>query len=1018
MESAKDTASLSEKALALVMRVFDTMWSSGGDQGAWHWVLMVSVLLIVFCVIVIVLFKVLGGFLENLIKAMEAYKSSGFPLWLNQNNKYGVRRRKQFSAVLDSDLAFLAKSESWNDQHFTDLEADVETEGGYYASSWDKMRRKRSYGLRRERSLISAITSSAERAMQLIGEPGSGKSVALRHLAKQFTEQGKKSNDKNAVVPLYVNLRELDNNFTGDITADDIRQFVLDNIRRGDADTTAYVKENWADYCNRGIWLFLFDSFDEIPAVLHAETGSDAVRKYSNAIRQFLEGMGECKGVLASREFKGPEALPWKKLRILSLSESKQDELIQNSFLAPQYMSMVRQHLANSDSSIGSTPLFLTLLCRYVRDEKKVPNNDHDILLRHVERLAVREYEYIQRKYKLSIDQLMVGAERLARLFAEDDTLSLAPTLDQIMARLPDNAIQGISIERLVSALVDCKIGRADIASAGQGDRRFAFAHRRYQEALFVRYLANHPEALSTNQLLGEPRWREYTVTLLQTRSIEELKLLLESASSILECRAASQIPSEHSKKLLDSVAVFYDWNDEASVPLLSLLQEGLARRLEDVPLELSSAVHKFLEPRWVNGDTWDRCQVIKFGGLLPHDILVSYLVQAFSDGTLAQRANAFRQAGFVSKLPDLAKEAVLEMLSDQVIITQDRSSQLNLEALAARLPTDMGADFVIARANSIRKKLRWVYEIVLVGQILFPVRVLSRVVKNLVGNGRLTGINLKDAFGVNRNVVPSGEFFVLPSIVIISMWITCAAQLFLLEGRETFWGLFVVSLCFTFGYCFIVLPFMVRCYGRKVGVPDVSEWVRKYLFRFDNAKFLIWVVFGLLSLFLVAWPLGFGFNWIVGFFFEYDILGVDKLTLWEPIFIGLGVLLAGFYVYASILALSRLRRRSFVAKLWGEGLADAKSYGKNDFEVLCAAKNIDELEYWLGVDVSLLSTEYLVRGFSSYVNVAFKIHRDTWPLKSEFLPSCFSGAGISSHEFKSILQLLEFRYESLVKPV
>lgn len=64
MESAKDTASLSEKALALVMRVFDTMWSSGGDQGAWHWVLMVSVLLIVFCVIVIVLFKVWADFLR------------------------------------------------------------------------------------------------------------------------------------------------------------------------------------------------------------------------------------------------------------------------------------------------------------------------------------------------------------------------------------------------------------------------------------------------------------------------------------------------------------------------------------------------------------------------------------------------------------------------------------------------------------------------------------------------------------------------------------------------------------------------------------------------------------------------------------------------------------------------------------------------------------------------------------------------------------------------------------------
>ncbi|MFW8080303.1 hypothetical protein ACOIFA_32760, partial [Klebsiella pneumoniae] len=82
-----------------------------------------------------------------------------------------------------------------------DLEAEVETEGGYYASALDKLRRKKSFGLRKERSLIRAISSSTERAMQLVGEPGSGKSVALRHLAKQFAIQGKKSNDKKATVP-------------------------------------------------------------------------------------------------------------------------------------------------------------------------------------------------------------------------------------------------------------------------------------------------------------------------------------------------------------------------------------------------------------------------------------------------------------------------------------------------------------------------------------------------------------------------------------------------------------------------------------------------------------------------------------------------------------------------------------------------------------------------------------------------------------------------------------------------
>jgi hypothetical protein len=85
------------------------------------------------------------------------------------------------------------------------------------------------------------------------------------------------------------NLKELGATFDGEVNADAIKQFVLDNIRRGDADTVAYVKQHWDEYRAEGMWFFLFDSFDEIPAVLHAPTGSAVIRKYAEAIRQFLE---------------------------------------------------------------------------------------------------------------------------------------------------------------------------------------------------------------------------------------------------------------------------------------------------------------------------------------------------------------------------------------------------------------------------------------------------------------------------------------------------------------------------------------------------------------------------------------------------------------------------------------------------------------------------------------------------------------------------------------------------------
>ena len=319
--AAKDEgAAISDKVINAGERVFNLLWSSNGEHDLWHWILLIFIVLSVFGVGLFFILKTICALIEQLAKFLESYKSSGFPIWLNKDNKIRVRKRKQFCAVLDADLSYLAKAENWNDQYFTDLEAEVETEGGYYASALDKLRRKKSFGLRKERSLIRAISSSTERAMQLVGEPGSGKSVALRHLAKQFAIQGKKSNDKKATVPLYINLREMEVSNIDEINADSVRNFVLENIRRGDADTAAFVRENWEDYCNRGVWLFLFDSFDEIPSVLHSATGSNIIQTYSQALRQFLEGMGECRGILASREFKGPEALPWKKIRILPLN--------------------------------------------------------------------------------------------------------------------------------------------------------------------------------------------------------------------------------------------------------------------------------------------------------------------------------------------------------------------------------------------------------------------------------------------------------------------------------------------------------------------------------------------------------------------------------------------------------------------------------------------------------------------------------------------------------------------------
>jgi hypothetical protein len=641
---------------------------------------------------------------EALAKLLEKWKDVGLPVTFHRRTALEIRQRRQFCRVLNSDLATLAKTENWNDIYFTDLEAEIEAEGKYYTSTLRRLLRRPSQGLRRAPSLIEALTSSAEQVLLVVGEPGSGKSVALRHLAHQMAQRGTLSSDPRALVPLYLNLKELTPGPKEGHTADSIKQFVLDNIRRGDAETAAYVREHWDDYRSRGVWFFLFDSFDEIPAVLHAPTGSAVIREHAEALRMFLAGMSACRGILASREFKGPDSLPWQKLRILPLSEARQERLVSNSFLKPEQQKLVREHLVSSDGNLlRSNPLFLTLLCRYIREEGSPPTNDHDLLKGHIIRLAHRDVDFLQRTYHLRPEDLLAGAERLAVIFAESPTLSLAPTQDEIIAALDAQESTSQQLHDLVAALVDVKIGRSDVRESRPGDLRFTFAHRRYQETLFVGYLAAHPQHLAPHDLLTNLRWREYTVTLLQTADSSVLDPLLAEAAQVLDDAARRQSSVPIVPELGGGLS-YYLWDNDPLIRLLSLLQEGLTRRKRADWRLVSEAAARLLMPRWEGGDLYDRRRVLDMGGLLPAEILAACIAYAVDIRAPSLQAIAFKKVELLQEVPESLSAWVRDRLSKALLSAKRRSEERRLAALAARLPTVVGARSVYLRCSLLRK--------------------------------------------------------------------------------------------------------------------------------------------------------------------------------------------------------------------------------------------------------------------------------------------------------------------------
>lgn len=672
------------------------------SSASMSWQAIGVLILILLCV----LFGAAGKLVDGLVKLI-GFLASAFE-WIEarivggRKRRATISRRKQFLRVLDSDLASISKAEAWNDQQFTDLEAEVEAEGGYYASPLKRLLRSKSRGLRKVPSLMKAIDESTEKCLLLMGDPGSGKSVALRHLAVQMLERASRSNREKVLVPLYVNLRELSVPPGAEVNASTIKEFVIDNVRRDDVDTADYLKSNWDEFKASGTWFFLFDSFDEIPAILHAAASESAIAEYSRAIRHFMDGIDSCRGILASREYKSPSALPWPKLRILPLNEARQEALIQNTFLSDELKLIALQKISLSRTATFQNPLFLTLLCRYVKERRASPASEHELLFGHVESLAGRDTEYVQRRWGFSGEQVLSGAAALSRLFATDSMLGLAPSLAEIQsaARRGEYEWRDEDLVKLIEALTYLKIGRTDVASVDSQNRRFAFAHRRYQESLFAMYVINNPEFIPTRQLISDERWREYLLAVLQVGRAGVADRILSAALDYLEEKSPASLVRQ--KRFYGQSLFVMPWNDAELNRVLLVIQEAIRFRSDIDLSKVHRVVDKIANPLWSKGDYYDRLQVLRYCNAGSPAQLSRRLEIATSTGIEAlQEAAVYACRYAVDPGPRLAWW-MRKYVARRVFGSTSRFECLRWEAIAAELPSTYRVDASVARAKSL----------------------------------------------------------------------------------------------------------------------------------------------------------------------------------------------------------------------------------------------------------------------------------------------------------------------------
>jgi NACHT domain len=626
------------------------------------------------------------GFLFIVGKITELWATKILPLFYNHEEKQRCVRRRYFAEHIESELVRLGRQEEWKDYRFTELEAEVEAEGQRRIFSFIPFLKRTTNSLRREKSLSKALASSQERLILVEGEPGSGKSIALRHVAQMMAANAKKVQSTRSITPIYVNLKELERSSGVDIDRNLIENFILKSLKRiNDRDIDKFLDDEFQLGIDNGTWFFLFDSFDELPDLLSSTEAGVMVKSYGNAIDDFLHGMNRCRGIVASRQFRGPTYFGWPRFLVMSLSEGRRLELIRRAGLKQQTEGdLIGQLDAASDEirSMASNPLFLNLLCEHMKSGHLFPKNAHSVFETYIESRLIRDEKSLQRRFGITITQLRSVAERIAFAMAADAGLGLSPTRDNLRSAMRrQKMIVDDNFDTLLDALEFMKLARSEVTSDLVQSKSFTFAHRRFQEYFATCVVLREPDRISPNQLLTDARWRETAVVMCQTQPIYELKGVVEQAEELLTQYCGSvpnliEAPYEYLDRQANEVSQKDDQGYSDSFPwpsgafhLLGLLQDGFSSRLMDLPDSISMSVGKLVLSATEMGNLSDKKSALEISGTAPEPILAHLLRSAFSSKSQWLREVAYRQVARLSAIPsDIARgirDAIVELASN-----------------------------------------------------------------------------------------------------------------------------------------------------------------------------------------------------------------------------------------------------------------------------------------------------------------------------------------------------------------
>jgi hypothetical protein len=407
---------------------------------------------------------------------------------------------KSFCSALRQHLETTDRQANWSPDYYTELEAEVEIVPLNGIS-----------GKKKIINLQSALRSDNKtQAFLILGEPGGGKSVALRKLARDMLAEV----ERTGRIPLYINLREWLPSKGRSNSAwteqnpphiQELENFVIENIKsRGDVFTEDFVDNYFRDLWQNGRLFFIFDSFDEIPELLDVSEESWLIENLSELLSRFISSNINARGVLASRMFRRPtqEFLAQKILDIRPMSE---DRIRLALARYPAFTQKLQTELFRDRHdliTIARNPFLMALLGEWVNINRVLPRSQAELYTNYLNSRLSKARVKID-KCNLTIDKVLESATQIANFVFESPSYGLEAPVSVLEDELTiTNAIEVIDI-----------LSYARIARVTTGDAiSFAFVHRRFLEYLVTTKFLATPEDLPLDHIPTDSRGRDAMV--------------------------------------------------------------------------------------------------------------------------------------------------------------------------------------------------------------------------------------------------------------------------------------------------------------------------------------------------------------------------------------------------------------------------------------------------------------------------------------------------------------------------